>query len=227
MADTPPGADTPVASEPPAKRGAGVRQAAGSAGNLWTDLGPVIAFVLVYNIVRRFPEGGGWLARENAVYWSTGVFMAAIAAVIGWSLYKGRRLPPMLMITGAVVAIFGTLTLTLRSPEFAYYKPTIINLLFAGVILGGLAIGRNVWKIAFEHAFHLPDHAWRTFAIRWALLYIFLAVLNEVIWRNFSEDFWANSKIFINYPLVIGFMLANLPYLLKHQLPPREEAGGG
>ncbi|MBI1340754.1 septation protein A [bacterium] len=197
-----------------------LKTAAKSAGNLWTDLGPVIAFMVAYNGIRQFGEDGGLFARTNAIYWSTGVFMAAILGVIGWSLAKGRRLPPMLIITGVVVTVFGTLTIALQSPEFAYYKPTIINLLFAGVIFGGLAVGRNVWKLAFEHAFSLPDHAWRVFAIRWGVFYIVLAGLNEIIWRNFSESFWANSKLFLTYPLFIGFMLLNLPYLMKHQIGP-------
>lgn len=204
-----------------------IKTAARSAGNLWTDLGPVVAFMAAYNGVRQFGGESGPFASETAIYWSTGVFMAAIAGVIGWSLAKGRRLPPMLIITGVVVMVFGTLTIALQSPQFAYYKPTIINLLFAGVIFGGLAVGRNVWKLAFEHAFQLPDFAWRVFAIRWGVFYVFLAVVNELIWRNFSESFWANSKIFLTYPLFIAFMLANLPYLLKHQLSgPEKEAAG-
>ncbi|MDZ4759727.1 MAG: inner membrane-spanning protein YciB [Alphaproteobacteria bacterium] len=195
------------------------------AGNLWTDLGPVLAFVIVYNVVRRFPEGQGALSKENAIYWATGVFMAAILAVIGYTLAKGRRLPPMLMITGAVVLVFGALTLYLQDPRFAYYKPTIINLLFAGGILGSLAIGRNIWKTAFEHAFALPDHAWKVFALRWAAFYVVLAVLNEIIWRNFTEDVWSNSKIFLTIPLFIVFMMINLPFLMKHQIEPSPEDG--
>jgi intracellular septation protein len=194
-----------------------------SAGNIWTDIGPVLAFVIVYNVVRRFPDDGGALSKENAIYWATGVFMISVAAAIGYTLSRGRKLPPMLMITGVVVLVFGALTLYLRDPKFAYYKPTIINTLFCVTILGSLAIGRNIWKTAFEHAFHLPDHAWRVFALRWAIFYAGLAVLNEVIWRNFSEDFWSNSKIFLSIPLAIGFMALNLPYLLKHSIEQSED----
>lgn len=202
----------------------GTKSAAQSAGNLWTDIGPVVAWFVAYNVVRRFPEGGGILSKENAIYWATGVFMAATAFVIGWTLSKGRRIPPMLMITGTIVAIFGTLTIALQNPKFAYYKPTIINLLLAGTILGSLAIGRNIWKTAFEHAFKLPDYAWRVFALRWAGFYVFLACLNEVIWRNFSEDFWSNSKLFLLIPISIVFMMLNLPYLMKHQIAEEDSA---
>src|SRR5262245_2198843 len=131
--------------------------AAKGASNIWTDLGPVLGFVLSYNIIRRFPENNGLLSKENAIYWATAIFMAGVVGVIGWSLARGKKLPPMLIITGVVVVVFGTLTLWLQNPKFAYYKPTIINLLFAVLILGSLAIGRNIWKTAFEHAFQMSD----------------------------------------------------------------------
>src|SRR5690606_5349909 len=193
------------------------------AGNVWTDIGPVLAFVLVYNVVRRFPENNGLLSKENGIYWATGVFMAAVAGAIGWTLMKGRKLPPMLIITGVVVMVFGGLTLYLQDPKFAYYKPTIINMLFCVTILGSLAIRRNIWKTAFGHAFTMTDHAWKIFALRWAAFYAVLAVINELIWRNFSEDFWSNSKLFLSIPLAIGFMLLNLPFLMKHNIEPTEE----
>ncbi|MDP3736206.1 MAG: inner membrane-spanning protein YciB [Hyphomonadaceae bacterium] len=194
------------------------------AGNVWTDIGPVLLFVVVYNVVRRFPENNGILSKENAIYWATGVFMASVAAAIGWTLYKGRKLPPMLIITGVVVMVFGGLTLYLQDPKFAYYKPTIINTLFCVTIVGSIAIGRNIWKTAFSHAFNMPDKAWTVFGLRWAAFYAVLAVLNEIIWRNTSEDFWSNSKLFLSIPLAIVFMLINLPFLMKHNIEEREEA---
>lgn len=197
------------------------------AGNIWTDIGPVLAFVIVYNVVRRFPENNGALSKENAIYWATGVFMAGVAGAIGWTLMKGRKLPPMLMITGVVVMVFGGLTLWLQDPQFAYYKPTIINTLFCVTILGSLAIGRNIWKTAFDHAFHMSDKAWTVFALRWAGFYAVLAVINEIIWRNFSEDFWSNSKLFLSIPLAIGFMALNLPFLMKHAIERPEDKKAG
>jgi intracellular septation protein len=191
------------------------------AGNIWTDIGPVLTFVITYNVVNNM-KGDGLFSEKNAIYWATGIFMASVAAAIGWTLSKGRRLPPMLIITGVVVMVFGTLTIWLQNETFAFMKPTVINLLFAGVILGSLAIGRNIWKTAFEHVFNMPDPAWGVFALRWAAFYVVLAILNEVIWRTQSRDFWANSKLFLSIPLAFGFMLANLPFLMKHQIP--EEA---
>ena len=71
----------------------------------------------------------------------------------------------------------------------------------------------------------MPDHAWKIFALRWAGFYVVLAILNEVIWRNFSEQFWANSKLFLSIPLAIVFMVANLPFLMKHNIEEDDGAG--
>jgi len=194
------------------------------AGNIWTDLGPVLAFVIVFNVLQNGQEGPGLFSKDNAIFWATGVFMAGVALAIGWTLMKGRRLPPMLIITGTVVMSFGALTLLLQDKTFAFIKPTIINILFALTILGSLAIGRNIWKTAFEHAFTMPDRAWKIFALRWAGFYVVLAIVNEVIWRNFSEEFWANSKLFLSIPLAIAFMALNLPFLMKHNIEDKDGA---
>ncbi len=195
------------------------------AGNIWTDLGPVLVFVIVFNAMQNYAPETGPVSQETAIFWATGLFMGAVAAAIGWTLMKGRKLPPMLIITGTVVMVFGGLTLFLQDKTFAFIKPTIINLLFAVTILGSLAIGRNLWKTAFEHAFTMPDHAWKIFALRWAAFYIVLAIINEVIWRGTDamnskdgEAFWANSKLFLSIPLAIGFMVINLPFLMKHNI---------
>ena len=197
------------------------------AGNIWTDIGPVLAFVLVFNVMQNFTDETGPFSKETAIFWATGVFMASVAAAIGWTLFKGRKLPPMLVITGIVVMTFGGLTIWLQDETFAFIKPTIINTLFAVTILGSLAIGRNIWKTAFEHAFQLPDHAWKIFALRWAAFYILLAIINELIWRNTSKEFWVNSKLFLSIPLAIVFMIANLPFLMKHNIEPTDNSTDG
>ncbi len=214
--------------ETPPENDAGAPVAAESKGasNLWTDLGPVVLFVVVYNLAQRWlkPEGADTAAQlaasTQAMYWATGVFMAATLGVIGWMVLKGRKPTPMLLVTAAVVTVFGGLTLILQNEAFILHKPTAINLLFAGLIFGGLLVGKNVWKIAFSHAFDLPDFAWKVFAVRWGFFYVFLAGLNEIILANFSRDFWVNSKIFIVLPVTILFLVINTPYLMKHMTKP-------
>ncbi len=125
----------------------------------------------------------------------------------------------MLIVTAVVVLFFGGLTLALHDALFIKIKPTIINLLYAAVIFGGLLFKQNIWKMLFRSAFDLPDKAWTILAVRWGAFFVFLAVLNEVVWRNTSEAFWANFKFFGVFPLTIAFALANVPLLLKHQAP--------
>ena len=155
-------------------------------------------------------------ASRSAIFLATGVFMVATAIAIAYSWAKEKRVSPMLIVTGVIVAVFGGLTLYLQNPLFIKLKPTIVNGLYAAVILGGLAVGYNVWRMLFQTAFTLPTKIWNTLAFRWGLWFVFLAILNEVIWRNFSEAFWANFKVFGVLPLTLIFTFANLPITQKY-----------
>jgi intracellular septation protein len=157
-----------------------------SATSLWAELGPAVAFILTYTLSGRFfPEGEGLFSKDTAIFWATGALMASTVYVIGYKLFRKEKIPPMLILSGGVVGFFGVLTIALQQEAFAYIKPTLINSLFAIVILGGLAIGQNFWKMMLQHVFDLPDHAWKVLSIRWGLFFIFLAVLNEYLWRTY------------------------------------------
>jgi intracellular septation protein len=200
--------DTPVPAEK--------KSASGGAAQLFVDLGPVVIFMLTYNL------GGRFVAKGQEIFLATGVFIIATLIAVAYAWLVQKRLPPMLIVTAVIVTVFGGLTLVLHDALFIKIKPTIINLLYAGVILGGLAVKQNVWKMLFQGAFpKLPDNVWNTFALRWGLFFIFLAIVNEVVWRNFSEAFWANFKVFGVIPMTFAFMLANMPLLMKHM--PKEE----
>ena len=216
--------------------------------SLWAELGPTVAFILTYTLMGRFlPEGEGAFSSDKAIFWATGALMASTAYVIAYKLMKKERIPPMLILTGSVVGFFGVLTIALQQEAFAYIKPTIINSLFAIILLGGLAFGRNFWKMMLEHAFQLPDHAWNVLTFRWGLFFVFLALLNEFLWRYFCplpespltllglhlvpsepyslfgiemgsrdmEHVWAWMKLG-NFFIVTAFMVANLPFTMKH-----------
>ena len=131
-----------------------------------------------------------------------------------------------LSVPGAVpidALFFGTLGIVFQSKLFLFLKPTIINLLLAGLIFGGLAVGRNIWKMLFHDVFDLPDFAWRTLAIRWGGFFVAMAIWNEILWRNFSEATWANWKLG-NIAISMVFAMANLPYTLKHLRPEKEDS---
>lgn len=210
MSDTNPSAETSTA---PTR----------SAGSLLTELGPTLSFIIVYNVLLRFPEGEALLSKDNALYWATGVLIVATLGVVAMKLVRGQKIPPFLIISSTLVGVFGTLGIVFQSKLFLFVKPTIINLLLAGMIFGGLAVGRNIWKMLFHDVFDLPDFAWRTLAIRWGGFFVAMAIWNEVLWRNFSEATWANWKLG-NIAISMAFAMANVPYTLKHLRPEKKDS---
>lgn len=203
---------------------------AGQGSKLLVDVGPAAVFMIVYNVANRVMEDG-------AIYWATGVFMAATAFALVFALITQKRFPPMLVVTFVIVTFFGAITIWLQDPIFAYIKPTIINLVFSYAILISIAFGFNVWKALFGTIFEMPERAWTILAIRWAIFFQFLAILNEVLWRHITdtvvtesarwfewlsitEAFWANFRFWGTYPIFFLFVLANLPITMKYATEP-------
>lgn len=191
------------------------KAAARGAGQMLVDLGPVVVFVLSYNLLQRSLQ-------EDAIFWATGLFMVATFAAIAYSWVRTRHIPPILMITGVLVLIFGGLTIALKDRTFVMIKPIFVYLLYAGALLGALMFGRNLWKMLLKHALTLPDRVWDTLALRWGLFFLFMAVVSALLWAGvqvwgvISEEFWVGSRLWIVYPLIIGFTLLNLPLMMKH-----------
>lgn len=178
---------------------------------------PALIFMVTYNLAAGNRNtlkswGGIW---GEPIYLATAVFMAATLAALIYAVFVEKRLPILLTVVTVVVLTFGGLGIALHSDLFIKVKPTIINLLFATAIFGGLAFRRNVWRLLFAQAFSFPDAIWHVFAVRWGLFYLFLAGLNEVVWRNFSEAFWVNFKLLGIIPLTFVFILIHLPLTFK------------
>jgi intracellular septation protein len=131
-----------------------------------------------------------------------------------------RHVPLMALVTAVVVLVFGTLTLVLHDETFIKVKPTIIYALFAGVLGGGLLFGRSFIAIMFDQVFNLTPQGWRLLTLRWALFFGFMAVLNEVIWRTQSTDFWVAFKAFGVIPLTMLFAIAQMPLTRRYHLEP-------
>lgn len=193
----------------------GAATAADKAGSLWGELGPTLAFIVIYNVLLRLPSETALFNQDTALYWATGALMIGTGAIVAYKFAKKQKIPPFLLISSAVIGIFGTIGIVWQSKEFLFIKPTIVSLIFASVIFGGLAVGRNIWKMLFESVFDLPDFAWRTLAVRWGLYFIAMAIWNIVLWQFFSEETWANWRLG-NLALGVLFALANTPYTLKH-----------
>ncbi len=179
---------------------------------LLIDLGPVAVFVIVFNVLQRIPAFA-----DEAVYIATAVFIVATLATIVYCKLTIGKIPPVLIVTGVLVTAFGGLTLALHDQRFIQMKPTFVYGFYAAAIFGSFLIKLNIWKLLFGHAFTLPDRIWNILALRWAGFFVFMAVLNEIIRRTQSFDFWVNSRLWLVFPLVIVFAIANTPLVLKHQ----------
>ncbi len=165
------------------------------------------------------PLGVFFFANAKAgIFAATGAFMVAIAVALAASWLLTRRLAIMPLVTGIVVLVFGGLTLALQDEVFIKMKPTIVNALFGGVLIGGLAFGRSLLGYVFDSVFHLTDEGWRKLTLRWGLFFFALAILNEMVWRNFSTDFWVSFKVFGMMPLTVVFTLTQMPLIQRHSL---------
>jgi len=163
--------------------------AADKANQIWGDLIPVIGFVVVYNIMRRVNLNDTWASKDTALYWATGVLIiATLWAVFGY-LRRKQPVPLFLIFSAGIVGTFGLLGIVLQEKSFLYIKPTIQQLVLGGMILGSVAIGKNLWRVMFDKVFDMPEFAWRTMAIRWGLFFIVMAAWNEFVWRYFAPGF--------------------------------------
>ena len=168
------------------------------------DLGPLLIFFAANKL--------------SGIYVATGVFMAAFFVALGVGYALERKLSPMTLITGGVVLIFGGLTLLLKSDVFIKLKPTLAYAIIAVVLLGGYLTKRPAARYIFEHAFQLDDAGWRILTLRWGVFFASLAVLNEIVWRNFSTDTWVTFKVFGFLPLIVIFGALQIRLIERHHI---------
>jgi intracellular septation protein len=173
---------------------------------LATELGPLIVFFAVN-------------ARFN-LFAATGAFMVAIVVAMAASYMVTRHVPVMALVTGVVVLVFGTLTLVLHDETFIKMKPTIVYGLFAAVLGGGLLFGRSFIAIMFDQMFNLTSAGWRILTMRWALFFLAMGILNEIVWRTQSTDFWVAFKAFGAIPLTMGFAITQMPLIKRFHIEP-------
>jgi len=168
------------------------------------ELGPLVIF---------------FIANQRAgIFTATGIFIVATVLSLGVHYALVRKLPIMPLVSGVVVVVFGGLTLALQDEHFIKLKPTIVNTLFGLVLLGGLYFRKPLLAVVLDSMFDLTNEGWRKLTLRWALFFFVLAVLNEVVWRTQSTDFWVSFKVFGIMPLSIAFALAQTPLLMRYEV---------
>ena len=188
-----------------------------------TPLNPALKLVLdVGPLVLFFVANA-----KIGIYAATGVFMVAVIAALIVSYVMTRHIAIMPVVTAIVVLIFGGLTLVFHNDTFIKLKPTIIYALFAASLFGGLAFRKPLLGMVFDAVFDLTEEGWRKLTWRWALFFVFLAVINEIVWRTQTTDFWVSFKLFGVLPLTLLFGALQYPLLQKYSVPEKSPKAEG
>jgi intracellular septation protein len=187
------------------------------------ELGPLLIFFLAN--ARGEQMAASWPlinALGGPIFFATAAFIVATLLALAVSYALTRRLPLMPFVTAIVVVVFGGLTLWLHDETFIKIKPTIIYVLFGGTLLGGLLFGKSFLGYIFDAVFRLTDEGWRKLTVRWGVFFLFLAVLNEIVWRSVSTDTWVSFKVFGFVPITFIFALTQMPLINRYALPEED-----
>ena len=172
---------------------------------LFIDIGPLAVFFIYYKI------SGDLIDAILPLMLAT-----IISVVISYILEK--RIPIMPTLGAGIVVIFGGLTIIFDNKIFIFMKPTIINIIFAAILYGGIILKKPLLRYLLGSALKLEDEGWAILTQRWIAFFIALAVLNEIVWRTMSEDFWVSFKVFGILPITFIFTMTQFPLIKKYQV---------
>ena len=171
------------------------------------DFGPLLIFFTIY-----YKSGNNLSVAIPPLIISTIIAVAVI-------YFLEKKIPYIPLIGGIIISLFGGLTLYFNNPVFLYMKPTIINIIFAiTLIVGKTFFNKNFLEFFFKTAFQLDELGWNKLNNRWAYFFIFLAILNELVWRTQPETTWVNFKVWGILPLTFIFTALQLPMINKHKI---------
>jgi intracellular septation protein len=172
-----------------------------------TDFGPLLIFFTVY-----------YKSGNNLSIAIPPLIIATLIAVL-ISYIVEKKIPYLPLVGGIIISIFGGLTLYFNNPVFLYMKPTIINIIFAIVLIfGKVFLNQNFLKFFFNNAIQMNEIGWDKLNYRWIIFFIFLALLNELVWRTQTEIVWVNFKVWGILPLTFVFTAFQIPLINKYKL---------
>ncbi len=187
------------------------------------DVGPLVLFFfangrpgLFLPLLAPFAPELAADSQRSGIFVATAVFMIAVLAALIVSYVMIRRLPVMPLVSALIVFVFGGLTLALHDETFIKLKPTLIYVLFAAVLFGGLIARKPLLSVVFDSVYNLTDEGWRKLTVRWALFFVVMAILNELVWRTQSTDFWVSFKLFGFMPLTFVFAMVQYPLMKRY-----------
>jgi len=172
-----------------------------------TDFGPLLIFFTVY-----YKSGNNLSIAIPPL-----IIATLIAVLISYMVEK--KIPYLPLVGGIIISVFGGLTLYFNNPIFLYLKPTIVNIIFALVLfMGRVFLNKNLLKYFFQNAFQIDETGWDKLNTRWILFFIFLALINELVWRTQTEVVWVNFKVWGMLPLTFVFTAFQIPLINKHKI---------
>ena len=172
---------------------------------LFIDIGPLAVFFIYYKI------SGDLIDAILPLMLAT-----VISVIISYILEK--KIPIMPTLGAGIVVIFGGLTIIFDNKIFIFMKPTIINIIFAAILYGGIILKKPLLKYLLGSALKLEEEGWAILTQRWIAFFIALAVLNEIVWRTMSEEFWVSFKVFGILPITFIFTMTQFPLIKKYQV---------
>ena len=172
-----------------------------------TDFGPLLVFFIIY------------FRNENNLKIAIPPFIIATLIALIVVYFLERKIPIVPLVSGILITLFGGLTIYFDNKIFFYMKPTIINLLFACILFfGKFFTEKPLLKIFFQNAFDLEDEGWKKLNYRWIGFFLFIAILNEIVWRTQSEAFWVNFKVWGLLPISFLFAASQVPMINKYKI---------
>ena len=171
------------------------------------DFGPILIFFTIY------------LSNDNNLKLAIPPFIIATVIALAVIYFLEKKIAMVPLTSGVLIGLFGGLTLYFDNKVFFYMKPTIINLLFAGTLFFGPYVSKkNLLKMFFQNKINLKNEGWKKLNCYWIYFFLFVAILNEIIWRTQSELFWVNFKVWGLIPITILFTASTLPIIKKYGL---------